>query len=68
MFPVTQLLEDAKPIYNEIKGWKEDISNIKEYKNLPEAAKNYIQTIEKTIEVPVKWISVGPKREQMIIL
>ena len=39
-----------------------------EYKNLPDEAKNYIKTIEKTIEVPVKWISVGPKREQTIIL
>lgn len=68
IFPVTQLLENAKPIYHEIKGWKEDISHITEYKNLPNAAKNYIQTIEEIIEVPIKWISVGPKREQMIIL
>ena len=68
IFPVTQLLENAKPVYQEAKGWKEDISHITEYKNLPDEAKNYIKTIEKTIEVPVKWISVGPKREQMIIL
>src|SRR4030066_2593276 len=61
IFPVTQLLENAKPIYQEAKGWKEDISHITEYKNLPDEAKNYIKTIEKTIEVPVKWISVGPK-------
>ena len=68
IFPVTQLLENAEPIYHEIKGWQEDISHITEYKNLPDAAKNYIQTIEEIIEVPIKWISVGPKREQMIIL
>jgi adenylosuccinate synthase len=66
-FPVTHLLENAQAVYQEIEGWKEDISHITEYTGLPDKAKNYIQTIEDMIEVPIKWISVGPKREQMII-
>jgi len=67
-FPVTQLLEKSKPVYHELEGWKEDISQIIEYSKLPDRAKNYVKTIEEIIEAPIKWISVGPKRKQMIIL
>ncbi len=67
IFPVSQFLDSARPIYQEIEGWKEDISHITEYEKLPVKAKNYLKIVEELIEVPIKWISVGPKREQMIV-
>lgn len=58
--------ENVKPIYKEVKGWKEDITNIKDYNKLPETLKNYIKMIEDYVEVPVKIVSVGPDRTQTI--
>lgn len=66
-FPVTRLLETAKPEFAEVRGWKRDISDIKDYQKLPRAAKEYVKFLEDQIEVPIRWISVGPRREQMIV-
>lgn len=65
-FPVSAKLDRAKPVLKNMPGWKSDISNIRSFSDLPDHAKNYVDTIEKLIEVPVKWISVGPRREEMI--
>lgn len=59
-------LAEVVPIYQNLPGWKEDISNITKYQDLPKNTKNYIETIEKILGVPIKIISVGPKREQTI--
>jgi adenylosuccinate synthase len=67
-FPVTRLLETAKPEFIELEGWKEDISSIREFEKLPPAAKEYVKFLEEKIKVPIKWISIGPKREQMIVI
>ena len=66
-FPVTTLLNKAKPVYKTLEGWKCDIRNIHTYKNLPANAKRYIEFIEKQIGYPVKLISNGPKREDIIV-
>lgn len=61
-------LARCKPVYIEMKGWKEDISDIKNYDDLPQAAKNYVRKIEELTDVPVGVISVGPDRTQTIIV
>ncbi|QUH25173.1 adenylosuccinate synthase [Serpentinicella alkaliphila] len=55
------------PIYEELDGWKEDITDITKYEDLPENAKNYIKRIESYVGLPIKIISVGPKRTQTIV-
>ena len=67
-FPVTPLLNKAKPVYNFLDGWKCDISGIREYAKLPDNAKKYIEFIENQVGYPVKLISNGPKREDIIIM
>ena len=57
-----------EPVYEVYPGWKTDISEIKEYEKLPKNAKNYLKRIENLIGVPISIISVGPDREQTIIL
>ncbi|MDP5277039.1 adenylosuccinate synthase [Chengkuizengella axinellae] len=65
-FPVSAKLDQAKPVFDKLPGWKEDITGVRTFKELPKHAQNYILYIEKIIDVPVKWISVGPKRDQII--
>ncbi len=56
----------CKPIYIELDGWYEDISNVKSFDNIPKNAKNYIRKIEEITGINVSIISVGPDREQTI--
>ena len=65
-FPVPAKLEKAKPVYKKLVGWKCEISNIRNFNDLPNEAKAYVQFIEDYCKIPVKWISVGPRREEMI--
>ena len=65
-FPVTHLLEKAKPVYKVLPGWNCDISGIKEYDKLPKECRDYIEFIEKEIGVPIKMVSNGPKRHDII--
>jgi len=60
--------KNNKPIYKEYKGWKENISNVKKYDDLPENARKYIEDIQKYLDVPIDIISNGPGREQNIIV
>ena len=55
-----------EPVYKEFDGWKQDISGIKTFSELPNNAKLYLSEIEKLLNTPVKIISVGPEREQTI--
>lgn len=61
-----ELLAECKPIYKEMPTWEEDISTIRKYEELPHAAKDFIELIEKELETPVTRIGVGPNREQVI--
>lgn len=65
-FPPPYKLKYAKPIYETLPGWKCDISNIKNYVDLPQECKNYIEFAEKHIGVPIKIISNGPSRNNII--
>lgn len=61
-------LERCKPVYIELPGWDEDITNLTNYDQLPQNAKNYVKKIEELTGVPVGVISVGPDRRQTIIV
>ena len=66
-FPTTHLLEKAKPVYKKLPGWKCDIRGIRNYEELPENCKKYIEAIEEEIGVPVTMVSNGPGRDEIII-
>jgi adenylosuccinate synthase len=66
-FPVSRMLDRAKPVLESLPGWKIDISGIRSFKALPKDARDYVLFIEKRIGVPIRWISVGPRREQIIV-
>lgn len=57
-----------EPVYEELDGWQQDITNVKSYEDLPENAKKYLNRLENLIGAPITIISVGPDREQTIIL
>lgn len=61
-------LARCKPILIEMEGWKEDISGVKSFDELPEAAKAYVRKIEELTGIPVGIISVGPDRTQTITI
>jgi adenylosuccinate synthase len=66
-FPANSaILERVEPVYIELPGWENDITWCKKWDELPHKAKKYVKTIEELIEVPVKLISVGPNRNQII--
>lgn len=61
-------LSRCKPVYIEMPGWKEDISGAKTFDELPDNAKAYVRKLEEITGTPVGMISVGPDREQTIIV
>ena len=66
--PVTaEEMETVEPIYEELPGWSMDISAVREFEELPENAKNYIRFIEKIAGVPIRYIGVGPGRDDIIV-
>lgn len=65
-FPTTVGLKKAKPVYEVLPGWKEEIRGITEYEKLPENCRRYIEYIEKELGVPVKMVSNGPGRSEII--
>ena len=56
-----------EPIYEEIEGWNEDITQIDNYQDLPDNFKKYVTFLEKNLELEIKIVSVGPNRKQTII-
>ena len=65
-FPAPSLLEKAKPVLKVLPGWKCEVRGIKNYEDLPEACRNYIEFIEQELEVPIKMVSNGPRRDEII--
>ena len=67
-FPASmEVLKRAAPVYEQIPGWKEDISKVKTYQKLPASTKRYLKKIEKITGAKVKIVSVGFERNQTII-
>ncbi|MBB3110144.1 adenylosuccinate synthase [Paenibacillus phyllosphaerae] len=65
-FPVSARLEHAKPVYERLNGWKCDIAHVRSFEELPEAAQNYVNFIESMIDARISFVSVGPRRDQLI--
>lgn len=65
-FPTTAKLEKAKPVLKVLPGWKEDIRGIKNYEELPENCRKYIEFIEEQIGFPITMVSNGPGRNDII--
>lgn len=59
-------LAGYEPVYEEMDGWQEDVSNIRNWQDLPQAARNYLNAISKVAGIPVRLVSVGPEREQIV--
>ena len=66
-FPLNPVLDKAKPDYIEMDGWSEDITGCRKFEELPDTAQNYVNKIEELVGYNIKFISVGPERESLII-
>ncbi len=65
-FPFPTLLDEAEPVIQYVDGWGCDISSVRRFEDLPQAAQDYILMIEESVGCPVTYISVGPERESII--
>ena len=65
IFPTTPSLLRAKPVFTTLPGWKRDIRGCKNYQDLPENARAYVDFLEEHIGAPITLVSSGPKREEM---
>ena len=61
---LTEDLQACSPVYEDLPGWKEELTEVKAYNELPENARNYVEKLEELMKVPVNYISVGPGRAQ----
>jgi len=62
------VLAECKPIYETLPGWSKNIEDVRSYEDLPSEAKDYIKRIEALVDIPANIISVGPGRDQTIII
>ena len=65
-FPTVTELSRCKPIYKMMPGWKCDITGIRTFEELPQAAQEYVNEIERQIGFPITLVSNGPAREDII--
>ncbi|MFC1704525.1 adenylosuccinate synthase [Candidatus Omnitrophota bacterium] len=67
-FPLDfDVIKNAKPIYEQHAGWQQPTSSVRKYKDLPKNARSYIKRLEELLETKVKYISVGSKRNEIIV-
>ena len=66
-FPFPSLLMKAQPVTERLPGWKCDISGVRRFEDLPKEAQDYVLFIEEQVGCFVKYISVGPERDSIII-
>ncbi|WP_138754701.1 adenylosuccinate synthase [Paenibacillus sinopodophylli] len=66
-FPITSKLQEANSVLEYLPGWRSDISQIRSFEELPEAAQRYVLFVEELIGVKIGSVSVGPNREQLIV-
>ena len=68
-FPASlKMLSACKPVYEETPGWHDDISGIRNFKDLPKTTRKYLRNIEKLTDIPINIISVGPGRNETIMI
>jgi len=61
-----EIMWNLEPVYKEFKGWKTSIKNLKRFDQLPSDAKRYLKAIEEFLEVKIKIISIGSRREEVV--
>ena len=66
-FPFPTELNAAEPVIEYAEGWQCDISGVRRWEDLPQAAKDYVTLIEKAVGCPIVYISVGAERDRIII-
>lgn len=66
-FPYTPDLYDCEPVYEILPGWKADISGVRSCGELPKEARDYVEFIEERVGCPIKYVSVGPERDALIL-
>jgi adenylosuccinate synthase len=64
--PHQSIFHHAEPVYEEHPGWRSDISEVTRYGDLPKEAQAYVDRLEELAGVPVRWVSVGPARQQTL--
>ena len=65
-FPFTALVDQAKPVYKTVPGWGCDISGVRKYEDLPQAARDYVELVERGIGCRISYVSVGAARDEII--
>lgn len=60
-------LAGAKPLYEELPGWRKDIGHVRRFEDLPPEARAYVEYVERKIGRPIKYVSVGPDRDAIIL-
>ena len=63
-----KVLAEVEPVYETFEGWKTDISGIRNYDELPENAKKYLERMAKVTNIAIGIVSVGPNRDQTIVV
>ena len=66
-FPFPAVLPDAKPVMTAMPGWKCDISGVRTWEDLPQAARDYVEYVEREIGCRITYVSVGPERDSIIV-
>ena len=66
-FPFPVALKNAQPVIEYFDGWKCDITSARKWEDLPKEAQDYVLFVEKQIGCPIKYVSVGPERESIVI-
>ena len=66
-FPFPSALDRAKPVIEMLEGWNCDISGVRNWMDLPEAARNYVDYVEEQLACPIRCVSVGPDRDAYVI-
>ena len=68
MNPIGEKLFKAEPVYEYKKGWMKDISGCRRLEDLPNEAIDYIKYLEEVVDCKIKYVSVGPERDQYIVM
>src|SRR3990170_3883932 len=59
-------LASVRPVYEELPGWEAELGAVRDWGELPGHAQRYVERIERLVGLPIRWISVGPAREQIV--
>ena len=66
-FPFPVALASAKPVVSMLEGWNCDISGVRRWEDLPEAARRYVEYVERALGCPIRYVSVGPERDACLV-